>query len=325
MKKLTFLVLLVGAIYSAYWLVGANAVETKSVDGIAQARAEGWGVEYGTLETIGFPSRFDTTIDNVVISAPDARWTWQAPFLQVFALSYQPNKIIAAFPKTQTLRVDDQTLRISSDDLRVSAGVRPNSDLSLDTITAEAEAAKIASDLGWATAFQTALFAIRATPDVEQSYDAYAQITDLTVPPELRVQLNDAAVLPNIIDVITIDSRLDLDQTLDRHSNRPAVQSITLEHAEILWGTRSITAEGTVEIDAAGIPTGRIALMTKDWDAMIGLLVSADLIKSGVANTLGTMAGNLANSDGVLELPLTFSNGFMSLGPIPLGRAPRLR
>ncbi|PUB17299.1 DUF2125 domain-containing protein [Yoonia sediminilitoris] len=325
MKRLTLLVLIVSAIYSTYWFVGANTVESRAVESIALARSEGWDIAYDTIKTIGFPSRFDTTIDAPNVTPPDARWTWQAPFLQVFALSYQPNKIIAAFPNSQRLQLPTQKLSLTSDELRVSAGVRPNADLSFDALTTEGAGVSVSSDIGWSIALQNALIALRNTPDMDKSYDAYAQINNLSLPSEFLKQLNQGNNLPAKIDSITINSQLGLNQTLDRHTKNPQLQSITLENAQIVWGTLSVRAEGRVDIDSTGVPTGRITLITQDWRTMIDILVSMGQVQPGIAETLRNMAGGLANDAGVLELPVSFGNGFMSLGPIPLGPAPRLR
>jgi hypothetical protein len=57
---------------------------------------------------------------------------------------------------------------------------------------------------------------------------------------------------------------------------------------------------------------------------MIGMAVSAGLLDQEIANTVQNMGSLLAGGSAELSVPITFQNGLMSLGPIPLGPAPRL-
>jgi len=52
--------------------------------------------------------------------------------------------------------------------------------------------------------------------------------------------------------------------------------------------------------------------------------VSIGTIQRRTAFTITTMANSMVQDDR-LELPISFQDGFMSVGPIPIGPAPRLR
>ncbi len=325
MRRLTFLVLFIAAVYSGYWFFGARAVKDAATNGIATAQQDGWQIDYSDLSTVGFPSRFDTTVNDVSVSPPDGLWSWQAPFLQVFALSYQPNNVIAAFPPTQTLRFGDETLRIAADGLRASGGVRANTDLSFKSATVEAGATTITSDLGWAVALDRALLALRETPDTPRSYDVYADADQLVLPAGFVGQIDTQDTLTDQITRVAIDGRVVLDQPLDRHAVEPLPEAFELRSFTLDWGQIALSAKGDVTIDPAGIPEGRITFKTAEWRPLIDLAVSAGLIQSGVVPTVTNLANAMADDGGMLELPISFQSGFMSLGPLPLGPAPRLR
>jgi hypothetical protein len=325
MKRLTILVLAIAAVYSGYWFLGKHTVKDATLNGIASAQRDGWQIDYSDLSTVGFPSRFDTTVSDVSVSPPDGLWSWQAPFLQVFALSYQPNNVIVAFPPTQSLRVGDDVLQITTEALRASAGVYANTDLSLKAVTVEAGPSAATSDLGWSVKWDRALLALRDTPETERSYDLYADADQIGLPDGFAASIDAEDQLTDTIARIAVDGRIVLDQQLDRHAVEPLAEVIELKSLVLDWGQVSVSAKGELEIDAAGIPEGRITFKTAQWRILIELAEGSGLIDPGVVPTVTNLANAMADGGGMLELPISFQSGFMSLGPLPLGPAPRLR
>jgi hypothetical protein len=62
-----------------------------------------------------------------------------------------------------------------------------------------------------------------------------------------------------------------------------------------------------------------------DWRGLIALAVNAGLIDPGVAPTWENFGVMITGGADMLDLPLTFSDGRMALGLLPLGAAPMLR
>ncbi len=325
MKRLTILVLVIAAVYSGYWFLGTQTVKDAALNGIASAQQDGWQIDYSDLSMVGFPSRFDTTVTDVSVSPPDGLWSWQAPFLQVFALSYQPNNVIVAFPPTQSLRVGDETLQITAKELRASAGVYANTDLSLKAVTVEAGSSAVASGLGWIVKWDRALLALRDTPGAERSYDFYIDADQIGLPNGFAARIDAEDQLTDTIAGITVDGRVVLDQQLDRHAIEPLAEVIELTSFVLDWGQISVSAKGEVQIDSAGIPEGRITFKTVQWPILIDLAERSGLIDPGIVPTVTNLANAMAGDGGTLEVPISFQSGFMSLGPLPLGPAPRVR
>lgn len=329
MRRLTYFVLLLAGLYSGYWFIGQSAVERGVRDAITQARADGWQISYGRLDTIGFPSRFDTTITEPVLSPPDGVWRWDAPFLQVFALSYQPNRIIAAFSNEQALRVGAETVQISSSGLRLSAGVKAATDLAFDAATAEVGASMFASDAGWDASLQRALIAVRAQAHVDAAYDVYLGADQLQLPDGVVAQIDPNRQLGQTVSRVVVDSAITLDYPLDRHTfdgtgPTPRATKFVLRELIVDWGDVTVRGSGRFDIDATGVLDGRITLVSAEWRQMIDLLVVANVIDAGIAPTVTNLASAMAAADGTLDLPVLFRDGTMFLGPIPIGPAPRL-
>ena len=89
-----------------------------------------------------------------------------------------------------------------------------------------------------------------------------------------------------------------------------------------------LSATGKVTVDAEGVPEGRITIRAKNWKGMVAVAVTLGLVRPELAPTVQNMLAELAKGSpdpDVVELPLEFQKGWMSLGPLPVGAAPRLR
>lgn len=327
--RLLFIVTFVLAIlYGGYWVVGSRAVETGAAQALGQLETDGWQVRYDALGTRGFPSRFDTTVTGITLRDPGTGFGWTAPFLQVFALSYRPNKVIVVWPDNQTLTLPDQSVAITTTGLRASGSVALGSALTLNTITAETGAATLTSDAGWAMALDRGLFAMRPAGDDGQTYDIYLDGAGIVLPDAVRAQLDPSGALSPALDLVKLDSSVRFDKPLDRFAGAgaaPAPTQITLRDARLVWGGMVASGDGDLDIGPDGTPTGRIILRAQNWEAMIAVAQSAGLVDAGVAPTWVNMGRSLANGTDTIEMPLTFANGNMALGPFPLGPAPKLR
>ena len=76
--------------------------------------------------------------------------------------------------------------------------------------------------------------------------------------------------------------------------------------------------------DANGLAEGRIDLRLTGWRELVPVLVAAQLVTPEVAPTVARALEVMAKNGTaeVLEVPLVLADGWMRLGPIPLGPAP---
>ena len=71
--------------------------------------------------------------------------------MQLLALSYRPNQVIAVWPKEQALIIDGQRVTIGADDLRASVTAEPSMSLPLDHAELEGHALTIGLPMGAVT------------------------------------------------------------------------------------------------------------------------------------------------------------------------------
>ncbi|MEO0894751.1 MAG: DUF2125 domain-containing protein [Pseudomonadota bacterium] len=89
-----------------------------------------------------------------------------------------------------------------------------------------------------------------------------------------------------------------------------------------------IRAVGTLSIDVEGTPEGRITLKATNWREIINLGEATGLLPEPFVPTVNRVLELMAGMSGpshTIDTPLTFANGRVSLGPLPLGLAPKLR
>lgn len=328
MRKLTYLVLALAAIYAGYWFIGASAVEKGMKSQIAKMNEAGWDISFSDLSTEGFPSRFDTSATDLSLTTPNAGLTWTAPFVQANALSYQPNNVIAVFPDQQEITIDGQSIVVNSDGLRANVAVAAGTDLDLSNLTAEVGAMTLELTSGPLTSITDGLIAVRPS-GAPLTYDAFLNLDNLALPPALRAVLDPSGSLPDTFSQTVIDAQVTFDAKLDRHAlsakKLPLIDKIVLNGATLSWGTIELRGSGELTIDLGGVPTGQITLNAQNWPDVLQIATKTGVIDPQIANTMRNAGRLLSGGSTDISLPLNFSNGLMSIGPIPLGPAPRFR
>ena len=325
MRLLLIATLVLAALWGGYWYVGQAVVEKRGIAALEQMSDEGWHVAYETLETHGFPSRFDTTITGLDLTDPSGTYGWKTPIFQILALSYQPNKIIAVWPKDQRLMIGGQTIAVSSERLRASASAALGTAPALDTVTAEVGALALLSDAGWAASSDRSLLALRPASEDFKSYDAYLDTSELVLPLALRQQLDPAGSMPAAIALAKFDGTLTFDRPLDTAAlagSGPRLTTMGYRDVRLVWGDLVLAMNGNLDIGADGQLSGKLQLAVTGWDQMVSLGVNAGLIYPADEKTWRSVGTSLAQGADTVEVPLTIDRGQVWLGMFPIASLP---
>ena len=330
MRRTILIVMALALAWGGYWWSGATAME-RSLRGWLDARAaEGWVASYDSVETRGFPSRFDTSVRGLDLSPPGAPWAWRAPLFQTLMLSYQPDRAIAAWIGPQEVATSGGTVSVDSERLRASVRVGVSTALPLEAFTAVGDGLEVAAEAGWRASAAEVRVATEATPAAPNGQRVGVTLLELRPPAALRALVDPEGTMPDALDRFHLDAVLGFDAPWDRFAledRAPRLTELALADATLVWGDLSIAAEGAVEIDAQGIPEGRIAIRVEDWRRLLDLLRATGIVGPRAAPLTARameVLADLSPDPDVIEAPLSFQQGFVSLGPIPLGRAPRL-
>ena len=329
MRKLLFLLVLGTALWSGYWFVGSSALRQGAEDWFTTSAARGLVAERTDLRVAGFPNRFDVTVEGLHLADPASRTGWRAPFVQVFAMTWKPWHIIAALPPDQVLTLPDQEITVKSAGLLASLRARPNATLPLAMTVAEADNLNLQSNLGWTIGAGRSVLSLAAVAGTEADYILAMDIAGLTPDPDWLATALPQGDLPPALSVIKLRATLTLTAPLDRHLGEasPRLQAVNLTDTLVNWGDVLLAAQGRIVPDDQGRASGRVEMSLTNWRRILPLLVGTGAIQPQLAPTVETMLASLAQQTGdpeVLKLPLVLEDGWMSLGPVPLGPAPLL-
>ncbi|MEM1265679.1 MAG: DUF2125 domain-containing protein [Pseudomonadota bacterium] len=331
MRLLFVLVLILSAGWSGYWYVGAtvqkSAIETWLDDQAGRTPQ----IRAGEVTTTGYPNRFDVILTDLAVEEP-AAWAWTTPELRVYALSYQPNKIIATLPPAQTLTLGAEEIQIAASRLAASVHFGPTLSLPLrESIFETADLALTSAE--WEATLARAQLAVRESPletAPPNAYDVAIDIEDLRLPRQLLAELDPNARLPETLS--TVEARLApvFDRPWDRFAAEgppPELTSVAVERVLLSWGPIRIEASGDLEVDRLGRADGRLTVSATNWREMLSLAEDAALIEAdqtrAISRALDLMARTSGSPD-TLSIPLAFSGGRTRIGPIPIGPAPQL-
>ena len=324
MKRLTIAVVAVALLWAGFWAFSAWQLRQATESWFADRRADGWGADYADLTVRGFPNRLDRSFADIVLADPQARVVWEAPFFQVFQLTYKPGHIIAAWPDSHSLTTPDGRWQITGDTQRASL---VHAGGALLRANLEAETLNLARDDGTALALAGLTASLQHLEGTTADY-RLALVAQALAFGDTSLS---AANLPDSVNGLQADVTLRLDAplagaTLSRARPQPTRLDIRL--AEYRYGGLELKLAGSLDISPSGTPEGQVTVKAVNWRALLDQARASGALPGGLADALedglGLLAGLRGNSQ-TLDLPLNFTGGRVMLGPIPLGRAPVIR
>jgi hypothetical protein len=326
MRRLTWAAGVLAVLWCGYWAAGTYAIRSGAAAALQEA------ARHGTLETVpqiamaGFPTAFDVQLQPMDLRNPSSGLRWQSPSLRLHAALWQPWRIVASLADDHVLTLPDQQLAIVASEPRASLSVTPNARAALSQVTATLADAVIRSSQGWQFAAAKVAFDTTLQAEPAHTYRITLDATDLQPDPVLMARTG----LADSLQTVRLEALATLSGPLDRTSGEtpPALEQLHLLQAQVLWGTVQLTAAGTITPDAEGLAEGRIDISITDWRLLVAALVGVGVITADAAPTVEGLLGAFAAQDGtpdVLTMPVVFAGGRASLGPLPLGPAPRLR
>ncbi|QYK42956.1 MAG: DUF2125 domain-containing protein [Paracoccaceae bacterium] len=333
MRWLVWVVVGAAVLWGGLWFAMATAVSRGTAAAFDQMSAQGLLAERAGIAVNGFPNRLDLTVTEPRLSDPVTGTGWTAPFVQVFTLTWKPWHIIAAFPPEQRLALPGASVTLASDRLQASLVVQPSAALPLDRLAVAGDALHLTLAPGAAApatlAVRTLRLGTRRDPSRADTHEIGLDLSGIAPDPAFFAALPPGTTLPGEIDRLRVVAFAGLSAPLDRFAGdaRPQLLRLDLREASLGWGGIAFWAEGSLAPDAEGFAEGRIDIRLTGWRAALDAAVAAGLIRPEIAPTWAEFARRLAETSpdpDRLDLPLTLGRGRMSLGPLPLGPAPRL-
>ncbi|MCY1126121.1 DUF2125 domain-containing protein [Frigidibacter sp. RF13] len=326
MRLLLWLTMTLAALYGGYWYVGSRAALSGMEAALDGLKAEGVG-DYADVSLKGFPSRFDITIDKPRLLSSDGANGWSADFLQLLALSYHPNQVIAVWPKEQSVRIAGEPLTIRSEDLRASVATEPTLSLPLDHAEVEGHQVEIARAPGLSLTVEKLILAARPSGRGQSSYDLAALLTGLAPGAVLKGLIDPGVTLPAAAEELRLQAAADFDRRIDKATLASPPRLLALREIEghLGWGDTSLDITGELAADTGGFAEGRIEVKARNWEALFAIAAATGLVPSDQADQIRNILAVMAqgSKDGSLTVPISFEDGMAMVGGAYLGPAPR--
>ncbi|AHD08645.1 DUF2125 domain-containing protein [Phaeobacter gallaeciensis] len=330
MIRWTKLLLIAACVWSLYWAIAGWGLR-QGLDGwFAEQQRQGWQADYAALHTTGFPLHHHHRITTPALADPGTGLAWRADWLDIRSLAIWPGTLTLRLPPTpQKLSYFDATTTIQADGLRADLQLAPGSALDLEELRAQSNDWSLKSDDKLDLSGETFALEMSQIGDPAQ-YQISARAEGVLPHPLLRQRLAATQGVPDRLDVVAIDMEVHFDTGWDRNAielRRPQPREITLHLAEARWGPMRIKATGDISLDETGLPEGDLALQVENWQDILQMAETAGnlppRVRAGIEQVLQVFAG-LGGNHRDLDLPLTLKSGYVALGPLPIGPAPRL-
>lgn len=328
MRKIVIAVLVLAALWAGYWFGAARLVERGADDWFRAQTQNGGLAGHDGLRVTGFPAHFRLDITRPHVADPTLETGWAAPEVRVSARSWMPWRVTLDLPEQQTLDLPGQEVTISSSAITATVAVEPGATLPLDRTDISGDGLSLLSSEGWSLALARVTARTERDGTDPLTHHLTAEATSITPDEAFRRRLTARSDLPELIDGLRLAASLSFTAPLDRNAAemQPRLTALDLREGKLTWGTLVLTAKGRLTPDADGRAEGQIDLSLQGWRDLVPVLVAAQLVTPEVAPTV-TRALEVMAKNGtaeVLEMPLVLSEGWMRLGPIPLGPAPML-
>lgn len=336
MKRLLIGAIGVAVLGALAWGGGAIVSETATTRWLAERQEEGWVANTSDISVGGFPLRFVTEFSDVELADPDTGVAWSVATLELRQDVLRLDRVQARWPAEQTIASPFERLTISGDgvserQMQAMLDVQPTNRFALDAMTADTGPLRLRSSAGWQTQWEQGSLTVTRMADTETTYEISALATLMAPPDAWRARLDPASVLPALIDNAVVDATAAFDAPWDLDAverARPQITRLDLHDVSLQWGEMLFRSTGALDVSAEGLPEGELAVRAENWRAMVALASNAGILPERLRPTAESMLQVLAGmngSDAHIDATLSFSNGRVFLGPLPLGPAPNLR
>lgn len=317
-------------LWSFYWAAAGYGIRSGVEGWFSAQSARGWQAEHSGISGGGYPLRHMLRIDNPVLADPASGLAWSAAWLSLESPGIWPGRQTLRFaPDPQRLSYFDQTSVISAKDLEARLDLAPGVALELRELAMQGGVWRIQSNGSDLIGADTLLLGM-TQGEASETYRIDLQAEGLRPGRAVRQIMGAAPDVPDQFDTLVVDMDVQFDRAWDRQAleeRRPQPRKISLRQAEAHWGPMRLRAAGDLDVDAQGVPTGALNLRAENWRQMLHMArVSQAMPPQAVdaaEQVLGMMAGLGGNPED-LDIQINFRNGFVALGPLPLGPAPRL-
>jgi hypothetical protein len=322
-----------GLAWTGWWFALAKGAEA-ALDSWFNDRARaGWQAEHGEIGLTGFPTELRREIVDIRLADPKTGWAWTAPWLKVDSMPLRPGRFDVTWPSEQTLAVPGERTDITAAAMSAVMELKPEPALGLVQISGETASLDVRARPGTGPGWTAGAGSLRAEVTERVNDDGYEiafHAERVLMPEPLMARIDPLGFAGREIERANFDGTAVFADPIDRHlieEGRLALRSARIRRAGFQWGETRLEAEGRIEVDAQGYPDGSIDVTARHWREIIAMARRSGAIGAEMAEALTTgleLVALLGGNRDELDATLKFRDGQIWIGPVSIGRAPRL-
>ncbi|SEH82097.1 hypothetical protein SAMN04488075_1255 [Paracoccus alkenifer] len=330
MRFLSILLLALGVALGFAWLGGESWLAGKARGIIAQDPR----ISAASVAPLRRLDRIGLHLDNVAVATPQGAAA--LPTLDLWAAPSSPHRFHAELPPQMLLPIQGDARQVAAQDAELTLQLSPGSGMAVALMAARSGKVSVEGAPLLARLDARALLvpmgaqapqAARAAYAVEAEWSALTPGAALDLPAALAAQALSGQGTAQVF----------LTGPLRPGEPKPRLAGIASPGFTLTLGPQSLRVAGQLTADADNRAEGALFLYTTDARAWMQLTGDLGLIPPRLVMLAGSALEQAAGTEppattpappdsapGELRIPLTFRDGRMFLGPLPLGEAPRL-
>lgn len=325
--------LLTGAalLWMLYWVAAGWGLRSGITAWFTAQESRGWQAEFAEIATSGFPARHVTRLENPVLADPASGAAWRAGWLSFASPAVWPGRQTLAFPETpQRFSYFDRTAILTASGMAADLALAPGTALELAALSLTSGPWVLETPDRQAAAADTLALSMTQTAGGPEAYRISAAAEGFAPGTDLRRLVAASGLLPETFERLVLDMEVSFDRPWDRRAledRRPQPRALSVDELDIHWGSLRLRATGDLTVDSRGVPSGTLALKAENWRSLLTMAEQTGRLsrdaRRGAERVLGLLAGMGGNPED-LETQINIRDGWVALGPLPLGPAPRL-
>lgn len=337
MGKLVLVVVVFVAVWTAWWFAASIGLQRGIAKLVEARRASDWQAQIGDVQKLGYPLKLHTRLTDVALSPPDLSSkngivsAIAAKRIDISAPTYWPGYAHVRSPFVEfDLSGPNLRAQIGAEDVIADLRLRPGFAGQLDRLSLVGGnwtlELPVAGPIKGTELHVTALQQHAGQPVYDVAIDA-AQVTPSQ---NLRRILGVSENWAAAFETVSARATVTFNQVWDKRAlgrARPQPRVIDLRKAELAWGDVSIVLRGNLAVAEDGLLSGALSLQAEDWPTMLNMAEAAGYLPASfrpqAEQMLKALSAMSANPT-ALDLNISVTDGKMSMGFIPLGRAPRI-
>ncbi|MEM6304320.1 MAG: DUF2125 domain-containing protein [Pseudomonadota bacterium] len=328
MRFILRLAVVLVVLWCGWWALASWGLHRGLTQAIATREGDGWRAD---VQQAGFPLRLRSELRDIVLTGPTPDLRVTAEQLAISAPTYWPGFITADLPEAP-VRISTPAGEVILELSEGDAGLDVSPGMALELAHLRLRSGTWRLRLQDQALFSGDAIALQVNADAQSAarYLADFSAENLSLGDSLRAALALPADWPEAFDRFTADLAVIFDKPLDRFAGEqpsPQPRRLALNGLDLAWGEIALSAKGALDIDATGVPEGRIEVQLKNWRTVLDLAQNAGALPDQARRQANFMLGALASRAGApedLDLTLNFTSGRLALSGIDLGPAPRI-